>query len=78
MHGSAEGATAPETLRQKDRSEFITLKSCRDSSPGTPQEQVVTPQGLAMNLSGTKQRGRTPCMVRGRTSTFDLFGNLKP
>jgi hypothetical protein len=23
MYGSAEGATAPETLRQKDRSEFF-------------------------------------------------------
>ena len=39
---SAEGATAPETLRQKDRSPAITLKSCWHlSSASAPKEQAM-------------------------------------
>jgi hypothetical protein len=38
---SAEGATTPETLRQKDRYRVYTLKSCRTSSPDAPKEQAL-------------------------------------
>jgi aminomethyltransferase len=37
LHPEAEGATAPETLRQKDRASLQTLESSRDS--GSPKEQ---------------------------------------
>jgi hypothetical protein len=39
--GSAEGATAPESLRQKDRSLAHSLKSYwHSSSASAPQEQA--------------------------------------
>ena len=55
---SAEGATAPETLRQKDRSPATTLKSCWHlSSARAPKEQAMRATRV-VNLSGPEQRGR--------------------
>jgi hypothetical protein len=49
--GSAEGATAPESLRPKDRYRICTLKSHRRSSPGAPKEQAGRLAGESLRSS---------------------------
>lgn len=58
---SAEGATAPETLRQKDRSRPTTLESGPAPCTVPPKEQ---PPLKAGNLSGEEDRGGTDVATR--------------
>lgn len=70
--GGAEGATAPETLRQKDRSDHSTLKSCRKSSTGTPQEQAF----LSQERESLRYRTEGAYVAHGAhvPSALDQFG----
>jgi len=54
----AEGATAPETLRQKDRRGKGTLES-RRATAGDARltDEVTRPHGRPANLSGTGTEG---------------------
>jgi len=73
---SAEGATAPETLRPKDRHRFHTLwrMSGRHRPPGIPKEQASSAaRPCLVNLSGPEQRGRPLRMLR-TGSTLDASG----
>jgi hypothetical protein len=55
--GSAEGATAPETLRQKDRSHvFNSEELLAHSSASAPKEQAIRNLRL-VNLSGQETEG---------------------
>jgi hypothetical protein len=55
--GSAEGATAPETLRQRDRSHaFISEELLAHSSASAPKEQTVRAQRHCESLR-SKNRG---------------------
>ena len=67
--GSAEGATAPETLRPKDRHRFdthseecpnvIVRRAYRRSKRAAPSAHSL------VNLSGPEQRGRSLRILRG-------------
>jgi len=54
--GSAEGATAPETLRQRDRSHEQTLKSYWRLRPSVHRRSKQAAQ-LFVNLSGQDTEG---------------------
>ena len=57
----AEGATTPETLRQKDRAGLVTLESSRPSSceGGSPTEQ-----GSLSGFGISQAQGQRGCVIR--------------
>jgi len=71
MYTGAEGATAPETLRQKDRKGEALLESGRDRQimqPDVSHRRSKSPAGVigaVMNLSGIHDR-------RGRVTSHGV------
>ena len=68
MHSSAEGATAPETLRQTDRSQ-VNNSGKRIGKLVPPKEQPA----LSREISQGKDRGGTEFPPQGECSRVALF-----